>query len=218
MDDLRTRLGAARLYLLATSRLCRRPVVETVRRAVAGGVDVVQVREKEIGDREFLFLAGRVGEAAREAGALFIVNDRIEAARDLGADGVHLGQEDRPPVEARRILGPGRLVGLSTHDLAQATAAAELGADYVGVGPVFATQTKETGYAPLGAALAGRIARSVALPAFAIGGVGAESLPALLEGGARRIAVSSAICGAADPEEAARELRRILDATPEASG
>lgn len=210
MDDLRERLADGRLYLLATTALCRRPLVETVRLAVAGGVDVVQLREKEADDRALLGLAREVADAARAGGALFVVNDRIKVARDAGADGVHLGQGDRSVAEARALLGDRPLVGLSTHDRDQAAAAVDLGADYLGFGPVFATATKATGYTPRGADLAGEVGRTVPRPVFAIGGIDEANLPALVAAGARRIAVSSAICGADDPEAAARALRRRL--------
>jgi len=204
-------LTEARLYFLATAALCRRPLAETVREALSGGVQIVQLREKDLPDVEFSALARRIGDVVRDAGALFIVNDRVEVAAAVPCDGVHVGQDDRPVPWVRAALGPGKLIGLSTHGPEQAAAAVDLGADYVGIGPVFSTATKETGYTPRGVAQAGAVTTASKVPAFAIGGITAKNLPDLIVAGARRIAVSKAICGAEDPRGAAAELRAMLD-------
>jgi thiamine-phosphate pyrophosphorylase len=201
----------ATLYLLATRALCRRPLFETIRLAIEGGVEAVQLREKEATDAEFEDLAGEVGEVVRAAGALFIVNDRVEIAARMPCDGIHVGQEDRPVPEVRRIVGDDARIGLSTHSVEQALEAVALGADYVGIGPTFPTTTKETGYSPRGVALAGEVTTAVPVPAFAIGGINAVNLPALISAGVRRIAVSSAICAAGDPRAAAAELATLLN-------
>jgi thiamine-phosphate pyrophosphorylase len=208
MSDPRARLARARLYLLATRSLCRGPFEETLRLAIAGGVDIVQLREKEIGDEEFCELAGEVGALVRGLGALFIVNDRIRAANL--ADGVHLGQDDLGLAEAREILGPAALIGISTHDEAQARDAERNGADYVGVGPTFPTGTKDTGYDPRGPARIGAISAGLGIPAFAIGGITPENAPLLCKAGVTRIALSSAILTAPDPWEMARRMTALL--------
>jgi thiamine-phosphate pyrophosphorylase len=212
VTDARERLEAARLYLLATTSLCTRPLTETVRAAVAGGVDAVQLREKEMTDREFLPFAEEVGAVVRGTGALFLVNDRVAIARLVSADGVHLGQDDLPVEAARVVLGDEPIVGVSTHDVAQARAAEASAADYVGVGPTFATTTKDTGYTPRGVELAAEVTRAIDPPAFAIGGITEENLPQLVAAGVRRAAVSSAICGADDPGAAAARMKAILTA------
>jgi thiamine-phosphate pyrophosphorylase len=203
-------LRDAKLYLLATRALCRRPFLETIRLAIEGGVEVVQLREKEASDADFEDLAIEVGAAVRSAGALFIVNDRVEIAARIPCDGVHVGQDDRPVPEVRAIVGADRRIGLSTHSLEQALEAVALGADYVGIGPTFETRTKETGYSPRGVALAAEVTAAIPIPAFAIGGIDATNLPPLVTTGVRRIAVSSAICGAEDPRVAAAGLASLL--------
>jgi len=165
-------LAGARLCLLATRRVSRRPLAEAVAAALRGGVRLVQVREKEAPDDVVLAVARDLAAVVREAGGLLLVNDRVEVAREAGADGVHLGPEDMDPREARRLLGPDLLIGATTHDLAQANRAASAGADYVGIGPVFPTRTKGVPIRVIGPEAAGRVARAVRLPAFAIGGIG----------------------------------------------
>jgi thiamine-phosphate pyrophosphorylase len=210
MTTLQERLADARLYLLATGALCSGPLVETVARAIEGGVDVVQLREKHLGDGEFLELSERVGRVVQQSGAIYLLNDRVAVGQITECDGVHLGQEDLPLSLARGLLGDDSLIGISTHDLEQAREAEFGGADYIGVGPAFTTGTKATGYEPKGPEEIARIARSVSIPAFAIGGITLENLPLLRTAGIRRVAVSSAILSAEDPESAAREMRQIL--------
>ena len=208
--DVRTRLDGARLYLLATTALCRRPLEATIRDAIAGGVDVVQLREKGLPDADFLALALRIGDAVRDAGALFLLNDRVEIAASIECDGVHVGQEDAPVPEVRAILGPEKMIGLSTHSHEQASEAVAFDADYVGIGPTFVTRTKDTGYSPRGVELAGDVTHALPIPAFAIGGITVANLPALVAAGVRRIAVSSAVCSVDDPRSAAEQLKTLL--------
>jgi thiamine-phosphate pyrophosphorylase len=203
-------LAAARLYLLATRSLSRLPIAEAVAAACRGGVRVVQVREKSAPDAELLAVARDLAAVAREAGALLLVNDRVEVALEAGADGAHVGPEDLAPAEARRILGPGRILGVTTHDLAQANRAVEAGADYVGIGPVFPTDTKGVPIRVIGPEAAGRVARAIRVPAFAIGGIGPSNARRVREGGCDRAAVCAAILGAEDPERAAREILAAL--------
>jgi thiamine-phosphate pyrophosphorylase len=204
------RLAAARLYLLATRSLSRLPLAEAVAAACRGGVRVVQVREKGAPDAEVLAVVRDLAAVAREAGALLLVNDRVEVAVEAGADGAHVGPEDLSPAEARRILGPGRILGVTTHDLAQANRAVADGADYIGIGPVFPTDTKGVPVRVIGPEAAGRVARAVRVPAFAIGGIGPENAWRLRDGGCDRAAACAAILGAGDPERAAREILAAL--------
>lgn len=201
----RNRLAACRLYLLVTDRLCPSGVGPVVREAVAAGVDVVQLREKEMPDRRLIELAKLVRDWTHEAGALFIVNDRPEIAALSGADGVHLGQDDMSVAQARRIVGGEALIGVSTHHLAQARQAILDGADYLGVGPVFPSQTKQFEDFP-GPSYVREVAAETSLPWFPLGGINAANVDDVLAAGATRIAVSSAIAAAPRPAEAAREL------------
>ncbi len=212
LRSLGERLGRARLYLLATPGLCRRPLVEVVTRAIEGGVDIVQLREKDISDGDFLDLSIEVGNAVRHAKAEFLLNDRVAVGQVTACDGVHLGQEDLPLHLARSLLGDDALIGVSTHNPDQAREAEAGGADYIGVGPAFPTGTKDTGYRPKGPKEIAAIAACVSIPAFAIGGITLENLPLLREAGIDRVAVSSAILSAGDPSEVARQMKRILTA------
>ncbi len=199
-----------RLCLLLTESLCRRPWLEVLRDAVRGGVDCVQLREKSLDDRALLERARRVVEAARAGGAAVVINDRPDVALACGADGVHLGRRDLPVAAVRRL---GTLVvGVSTHSPAEAEEAVEAGADLCGVGAMFASAQKPE-LAPAGPAFMRAFAsRWPAMPHLAIGGIGSHNVEEVLAAGARGVAVSGAICGAAEPGEAAARLRAAVDA------
>ncbi len=202
----RTRLADARLYLLVTASLCRTGFENVIRGSLDGGVDVVQLREKNW-NGELRALAEKARRWTREAGALLIINDRADIAVTIDADGVHVGQDDLPVREARRLVGPRRLIGVSTHCIEQARHAVLDGADYLGVGPVFPSQTKQfENFAGLDYVRA--VAPETSLPWFAIGGITPETMGRVMETGAERIAVSSAICAAADPRAAASAFKR----------
>ncbi len=208
----RQRLAEARLYVLLTGAQCQHSLEWTIREAAAGGAEVLQLREKELTDRELLERARAVRRWTREARQLFILNDRSDLARLADADGVHLGQDDLPVREARRILGAEALIGVSTHNLEQLRQAIREGASYVGIGPTFPSGTKQfeelAGLEYVKQALA-----ETSLPAFVIGGVNTQTIGAAVAAGARRVAVSQAIAGSDHPREVAAELRRWLDRT-----
>ena len=155
---------------------------------------------------EFLRLARRLAGL----GVPLILNDRVHLVTEAGAMGVHLGEDDLPPEEAREILGPGRILGLSTHDREEVAAADGRGADYVGLGPMFPTGTKELTRRPGGPGLLRSVRGATVLPVFPVGGITAANLPSLVEAGATRAAVSSAICAAADPRAAALRFSSLL--------
>lgn len=208
VDDRRNRLDRALLYLVCDERSD-----SFVRNALRGGVDIVQLRIKNGDDERILAAARRYGLACREAGALLIVNDRPDLALAAGADGVHVGQDDVAVARAREIVGDERIVGLSTHSPAQVDAAATAGVDYIGVGPVHATPTKP-GRPAVGLALVSYAARNSAVPFFAIGGIDASNVTAVVAAGARRVAVVRALIEAEDPSRAASALRAaVLRAT-----
>jgi thiamine-phosphate pyrophosphorylase len=191
----------ARLYLVVDGR------PDVVEAALRGGVDVVQLRVKDVSDADLLPIARELRRLCRTHGALFVVNDSPSLAIAADADGVHVGQEDVSVQEARAIVGSSRLVGLSTHSPDQIRASE--GADYIGVGPVFATLTKP-GRAAVGVELVREAARSVRAPWFAIGGIDETNVDDVVAAGATRIAVVRAIADAPDPEGAARALRERL--------
>jgi len=198
----RERLSTARLYLVCPARSR-----EWIAAAVRGGVDLVQLRDKTLDDDGLI-------EAARAFtghDALFILNDRPDLVETVRADGVHVGQDDQTPAEARALIGPDRVLGRSTHEPAQAAAAdADPDVDYVAVGPVHATPTKP-GRPAAGLHYVAHAASTVAKPWFAIGGLDAGNVHEVLERGATRIVVVRAITEAEDPEVAARELRAALE-------
>ncbi|MCS6975467.1 MAG: thiamine phosphate synthase [Gemmatales bacterium] len=209
--EARERLADVRLYVLVSVATCAGSMEWTVREALAGGAQVIQLREKNLPDREWLARARQIRDWTRQAGALFIVNDRPDLARLCEADGVHVGQEDLPIKEVRRIVGPEMLVGVSTHNPEQLRQAILDGADYVGVGPTFPSKTKNFD-AFAGLDYVRCAASSTSIPAFAIGGITLDNVDQVLACGVRRIAVGHAVCASEDPQRVAAELRRRLDA------
>ena len=209
------------LYLCTDARRERGDLAQFVDAALAGGVDIVQLRDKgSAGERRFGPLEARdelaaceiLADAARRYGALFAVNDRADIARATGADVLHLGQGDLPLGLAREIVGPDTLIGLSTHDRDQVAAAGDSDADYFCVGPCWPTPTKPGRHAP-GLQLVREAAELGGdKPWFAIGGIDARRLPEVLDAGARRIVVVRAITAAEDPRAAAEQLRSALAA------
>jgi thiamine-phosphate pyrophosphorylase len=171
-------------------------LADAVSQAVEGGASVVQLRVKD-GLRDMLSNAGRLREICHGAGALFIVNDSVELAVACGADGVHLGQDDMPLDKARGLIGPGKLIGISTHNIEQAMMAEQDGADYIGFGPIFATRTKDAGE-PRGIGLLRQVRESVGIPVVAIGGINEYNAPQAIEAGADAVAVITAISEADD--------------------
>jgi thiamine-phosphate pyrophosphorylase len=205
----RERLADVRLCLLLTGLQCVRSLEETVKEATAGGVGMIQLREKDLSDRKLLERAREVRGWAREAGVLFIVNDRPDVARLVEADGVHLGQDDMPVKDARRILGPDALIGVSTHNMDQVKQAVLDGAGYLGVGPTFPSRTKKFSEFP-GLDFVREVAAETMLPAFVIGGINLETVGAAAAAGAERAAVSQVLCQADDPRATAAELVKAL--------
>lgn len=203
------RLGDARLYWLADPERTRGDFAWTVERALAGGVDVVQLRAKGLTDVELLDRAQWLRRQTRTAKAIFIVNDRPDIARLCEADGVHLGQDDLPIAAARKIVGPEALIGVSTHSIEQARRAVAQAADYIGVGPVFPSHTKSfDDFVGLG--LVRQAVAEIRIPVYPIGGIDAAKLPDLVATGASRAAVSNAIGNAEDPAAAARRMADAL--------
>ena len=187
--------------------------VGIARQALEGGASMIQLRDKSAGLRELLPQGQEIASLCRERGAHFIVNDRLDLALAVNADGVHLGQDDLPPMAARAALGPGKILGVSTHSLEQAIRAAEEGADYLGIGPIFATSTKAIGYEPVGCAMIRQLRARLELPLIAIGGITLDTISSVIRAGAAGVAVISAIAGAEDVTLASRGfLAAILEA------
>jgi thiamine-phosphate pyrophosphorylase len=197
------------LCALLSGAQCHAALDWTIQEAVAGGVQMVQLREKGLSDVELLAKARQVRKWTHDLHVLFVVNDRADIARLVDADGVHLGQDDLPIHQARRIVGPDYLVGVSTHNLAQVRQAVLDGASYIGVGPTFPSSTKDFTEFP-GLAFASAVASETSLPAFAIGGVNLENVAQIKASGLNRVAVGDAIAKADDPQRIARQLREAL--------
>lgn len=193
------------MYLVVTSPVI--PHVELAAAACERGVPLLQLREKTLPDGDLVRLALDIADVTRDTDTLFIVNDRPDIAAAAGADGVHVGQGDESVASARDLLGSDALIGLSAHTPDEAEAARAAGADYVGIGPVFHTDTKPDALSPIGLAglrsVAGRVPE---LPGVAIGGVTRELAAGVIEAGARYVAVISAVCHADDPVRAMDEF------------
>lgn len=204
------KLGDARLYLVAPATIASGPIAELMPDLARAGVDVFQLREKELETRDLIRIGEPIARACREAAIPFIVNDRVDVALALGADGVHLGQEDLPVDVARRVL-PDAIVGGSTHSREQVVIASHpsVKLDYFAVGPVYETPTKP-GRPAAGLELIRFAATHTTLVWFAIGGIDENNLPDVIEAGARRIVVVRAITEAEDPLASARRLSDLL--------
>jgi thiamine-phosphate pyrophosphorylase len=208
--DLRGRLAAARLYLCTDARDRQGDLAEFLDASLAGGVDIVQLRQKGMEARAELAALEVLADAAARHGALFAVNDRADLAYAARADVLHLGQDDLPVPDARWLIGAGPLIGRSTHDREQVDdAAAEAGVDYFCVGPTWPTPTKPGRPAP-GLDLLRYAAAHTRRPWFAIGGIDADRLDEVLEAGADRVVVVRAVTDADDPGAAAAALKKRL--------
>lgn len=211
MEDARAGVfrQALEIYVITDSRLSMgRSPIEVVHQAIAGGAGLIQLREKNGTDRELVVIGQAVREITKAAGAFLLVNDRVDIAQVIGADGVHLGQDDIPVALARKIVGPKKIIGVSVETGAEARAAEEAGADYVATGPIFPTTTKPDAGAPYGTGLIGRIKSATSLPVVAIGGINAGNLAYVVRAGADGAAMIGAVVGQPDIAGAVRELRQ----------
>jgi thiamine-phosphate pyrophosphorylase len=208
------RFSSVRLYVLITQSACKRPWLETAEAAIRGGADALQLREKDLSSAELLHRAKALVLLCKKHGVLSIINDRPDIALLSDADGVHVGQDDLPAVDVRKLLGVGKVVGVSTHDIDQAKKAVLDGADYLGVGPVFRSSTKPRDWAKIpGLDYAKQAAEQIDLPTVAIAGINSENLAEVRKAGIRSIAVTAAVTAADNAEAAASELKQRLSAS-----
>jgi len=203
------RLAAAGLYVLLGASESAEAFTDKLITLLGAGVDVIQLRDRGCDDRTLFERAVMGSRIARDQGALFIVNDRPDIAAAANADGVHVGQDELPASAARQIIGPTRLLGISTHSLEQAHQAVVDGADYLGCGPMFPGRTK-TFPSYVGPALLRQVVREISLPIFAIGGIDQTNVAEIVAAGCHRIAVTGAIRDAPDPVAAAKRLQAGL--------
>jgi len=176
---------------------------------IAGGAKIVQLREKHLSKKDLYSLALKFRERTASAGMLLIINDHIDIALSCGADGVHLGQDDLP-LEAAREIAPDLVIGVSTHNLEEVLLAQKQGADYINIGPIFATQTKEVSVVPLGPEAIEKIAPTINIPFTVMGGINSSNIDKVLQAGARRVAVVTAVTKAPNIEQAVRGLRETI--------
>jgi thiamine-phosphate pyrophosphorylase len=205
------------LYVLTDRRAAEksgvageRDLVDVVRAAIRGGATAIQLRDKGASTRDQIELGCALLAVTRPAGVPLIVNDRIDVALGIDADGAHVGQDDMPAPLARRLLGPERILGVSAGTVEEALQAQRDGADYLGTGDVYGTPTKADAGVPIGVDGLAEVVRAVSIPVVAIGGIKPDNAAAAIQAGAAGIAVISAVIGAADPEAAARKLREIV--------
>jgi thiamine-phosphate pyrophosphorylase len=204
-------LSDLRLYLVTDRTRTRgRPLLDVVEQALAGGVDAVQLREKDLPARQLLALAEHLRDLCGQFGARLLINDRLDVALAVGADGVHLPAQSFTPAQARQLLGPGSLVGVSTHTLSEAHAAAAAGADFIVFGPIYDTPSKRAYGPPLGVDALHEACATSRIPVLAIGGIMTTRAAAVRARGAHGIAVVGAVLEAAEPRAAAAQLHRAL--------
>lgn len=183
-----------------------RSELDLVRQAARGGIRLVQLRDKSCDARTYLEKARALAAVCREAGVWLLLNDRVDIAACVDCDGVHLGQGDLPTAEARAILGPGKVIGRSTHTVAQALQAQREGADYLNIGPVFPTATKQVAVQPVGLSMVREVVAAVDRPVTTMGGINGDNAASVIQAGADRVAVVTAITQAPDVAEAASRL------------
>jgi thiamine-phosphate pyrophosphorylase len=215
--ERRARLAAARLYMVCNSAPRHHELPDLLRAAAAGGVEIVQLRDKDLADDELVAVAHAARALCEQLELLLVVNDRPFVAFEAGADGVHVGQDDAPVADVRDLVGDDILIGLSTHAPREIDATDATLVDYIGVGPVHATATKP-GRPAVGTELVRYAAAHAPVPFFAIGGLHAANLAGVIDAGASRVCVLRAIADAEEPERAARELRELLDGAAIAPG
>ena len=198
-----------RLYPITDTLISRLSHAEQVEQFAAGGATFVQLREKRASPRAFYEAAREAMTLARTLGVLIVINDRVDIAIAVRADGVHLGQDDLPPERARLLLGESRIVGYSTHTLEQALAASFAPVDYVAIGPVFQTRTKERPHEAVGLDVVAEIRRQVTKPLVAIGGITLDSAPLVIGAGADSVAVISDLLSTGDIAERTRRFLSV---------
>jgi thiamine-phosphate pyrophosphorylase len=206
-------LAKVNLYLIADEKICRdRFIEDVVIQAIEGGAQMIQYRDKESRDREFLETASILQNICENRKILFIINDRVDIAAYLKVDGVHLGQDDLPLKIARKILGQSKIIGVSAENIEQAKVAEKHGADYVGIGPIFDTSTKKI-EKPIGLEIIKQAKKYLKIPFFPIGGINLENVGQVIQAGCTRIAVGSAVICTNDVMTATKCLLEKLHQT-----
>jgi thiamine-phosphate pyrophosphorylase len=204
-------LQVSGLYLITDRKMSGKDHEDFTDLALNGGARIIQLREKEMSKNDLLRVALNLREKTERYNAMFIINDHVDIAKASNADGVHLGQEDSPLEDARKILGPDKIIGVSTHNIKEALEAQLRGADYIGLGPIFRTETKNTRI-PLGTDIIREVKKEVNIPIVVIGGINLDNLNEVIEAGADAIAVISAIAGSKDITGTVRRFIEKIEA------
>jgi thiamine-phosphate pyrophosphorylase len=205
-------LAGLRLYVLITESLCKKNWLDAAKEAIAGGADCLQLREKDLEASELLRRAKQLVKLCRDHNVISIINDRADIAMLSDADGLHVGQTDLPAIEARKLIGRHKILGVSTHNLEQARQAVEDGADYIGVGPMFKSSTKTRDIIP-GLPYAREVATEIKIPAIAIAGITHENVDEVLSTGLRAVAVTASVIACDDVRSATQRLKAKLTAS-----
>jgi thiamine-phosphate pyrophosphorylase len=203
------RFAQVRLYVLVTESICRGPWQDVARAAIAGGADCLQLREKNLDGGELLTRAREFVAICKTAKVISIINDRPDVALIANADGVHVGQADLPAAEVRKLISTQKILGVSTHNLNHAKQAVLDGADYIGVGPFFRSETKTRDFVA-GPAYAREVVEHIRIPAVAIAGITDQNVDEVLATGIKAVAVTAAVAGCDDPRAAAQRLKQKL--------
>ncbi len=206
---IRESLHGVRLYVLIGSDIATKSVEETARLVIDGGADAIQLREKTISDEEFISQAREIHDIAAQRGILLIINDRVNVAKEVNAEGVHLGQYDIGISEARDVIGNEKIIGVSTHNVEQAKQAQKEGADYIAIGPVYPTSTK-INEPPVGLEVVQEVAEKINIPFVVIGAIALKNLDEVLKTGATRVAVCSAIISSKDILSSTKQFKDKL--------
>jgi thiamine-phosphate pyrophosphorylase len=198
------------LYFITDSRLTRKIILEDVKSAIRAGVKIIQYREKGESTGDMIKEAKKIGELCKKNNVLFIINDRVDIVLAVDADGVHLGNKDMTYSIARKILGSKKIIGLTVHNIREAVEAERIGADYIGVSPIFETKTKLDAGRPAGLKLIKDIKKAIKIPFVAIGGINENNLGSVIEAGARSIAAISAIVTKDNVEKECKKFREVI--------
>jgi len=199
-----------KLYLITDRKQTKQPLLEAVRLALQGGVRAIQLREKDLPIRELLALALEMRRLTNDFGAKLFINDRVDVAVAVKADGVHLGHQSMPPQAVKKIVGNGMLIGVSTHNLEEAIEAEKGGADFITLGPVFVTPSKAKYGAPIGPAALREVKKNSTIPIFGLGGIMPETIDDVLQTGVHGIGMISAIFGAEDIQNKAKNIMEMI--------
>jgi len=208
--EMKELLNKIDLYFITDPKLTKKDIFKDANSAIRAGVKIIQYREKEKDTKYMIEEATKIKEVCKENNILFLINDRVDVALAVDADGVHLGREDMPYTKARTLLGNERIIGLTIHNLEEAIEAENIGADYIGVSPIFETKTKPDAGKPSGLQLLIDLKENIKIPYVAIGGINEYNIKSVLSTGTRYVAIISAIITKDNVEEECKKFRRII--------